>query len=187
MLKINVVIFFLVFATVVGANSIIDTENYRALTSDERSFRVGEPIVILVVESTRAQSSTGTEVNRNFGFGVDANRNNEWTYTGDATLNRQREGDGKTGRTGTATTTVSAIIEEVLPNGVLRIRGEHSLMINDENQKIRLSGQVRGQDISKENTISSHRIANANIEIIGDGSISEADRRGLFAWIFGWL
>ena len=46
------------------AESIIDVENYQGLTSDKRSFRVGEPLVILVVEATVAESSAGTGVSK---------------------------------------------------------------------------------------------------------------------------
>ena len=187
MYKISFVLVGLMLSLDGMANSIIDTENYKALTSDQRSFRVGEPIVILVVESTRAQSTTGTEVSKNFDVNLYANSDSGRSYSGSAGVNRNQDGDGKTARSGIATSTVSATISEVLPSGLLKIKGEHKLVINDESQTILVSGVVRAQDISKENTVISHRIADANIEIIGDGTISDADKPGIIARLFGWL
>ncbi len=168
------------------SNSLIDTENYQSLVSDKRSLQVGQPIVILVVESTSAQSTAGTDVSNTTNFKANSFDNIKQNGLGIGTSG-QDEGSGKTVRNGTATTRLSAVITEILPNGMIRITGEHNLLINDENQKILISGLAKVDDISKENTLVSNRIANAYIEIQGVGVINNAQRQGIIARVMSWL
>lgn len=63
------------------------------------------------------------------------------------------------------------IVEEVLP-GQFVVRGKRSVRVEGKDKQIYLSGIVRQEDISKENTIESHLIADAMIEIDGQ-SISK--------------
>ncbi len=168
------------------ANSLIDTNSYQGIAVDRRSYKVGEPIVILVIESTSAESSAGTGTGKSVDLGISAfdsvNVDNiGFGYSGN------KEGNGQTVRRGTATTTLSAVITEVLPNGMFKLKGEHNLVVNEENQKILINGYARLIDISKDNTLLSNRIANANIEIQGTGNVSRAQKDGLITKVFKWL
>ncbi len=165
---------------------LIDTENYQSLTSDSRSLLVGQPIVILVVESTSAQSTAGTDVSNSLNFQANSFDNVTRNSLGIG-ASGQDEGNGRTVRNGTATTRLSAVITETLPNGMVRIAGEHNLLINDENQKIIISGIAKIDDISKDNILISNRIANAFIEIQGVGVINNAQRQGIIARVMSWL
>lgn len=64
------------------------------------------------------------------------------------------------------------IIEEVLP-GQFVIRGKRTVKIEGTDKQIYLSGVIRQEDISKENTIASHLIADALIEIDGQALSKE--------------
>src|SRR5690606_32309413 len=157
-----------------------------SLTSDRRSLLVGQPIVILVVESTSAQSTAGTDVSTALNFQVNSFDNVAHNSLGIGASGRD-EGSGRTVRNGTATTRLSAVITETLLNGMVRIAGEHNLLINDENQKINISGIAKTDDISKDNILVSNRIANAFIEIQGVGVINNAQRQGIIARVMSWL
>jgi flagellar L-ring protein precursor FlgH len=56
-------------------------------------------------------------------------------------------------------------------------------MVNDEELHIYLSGVILPQDIAEDDTISSSRIADAEIEITGRGDLTDAQRRGWLAEI----
>jgi flagellar L-ring protein precursor FlgH len=73
------------------------------------------------------------------------------------------------------------------PNGNLRIEGEQSLIVNGERQKIRITGMVRPEDISAANTVWSNRIANADLELLGVGVVSESQRQSVLYRVFKWL
>ncbi len=170
----------------IAGEPIVDVDNYRALTSDHRAYRVGEPLVILVVESTVAESSAGTGIARDIEISAsdfDNTRENAVSLG----IGSRGNGEGQTIRKGKASTQLSARIVEVLPNNVFRIEGKQSLMINGEDQLITLSGIVRAYDISGDNTLMSNRIAGAQIEIHGRGDISKAQRQSLVTKVFQWM
>ena len=63
--------------------------------------------------------------------------------------------------------TLSATIVRVFPNGNLEIKGQKKLRITEGTEYIRLSGIIRPEDISTTNTVSSAKIAEAQIEYVG--------------------
>ena len=52
-----------------------------------------------------------------------------------------------------------------------------------EKQKIRVTGLVRPDDISSDNTIPSWRVADANIQLLGDGILTKKARPGVLTWL----
>ncbi len=186
MLKFRILLIVIAFCFNEGALAGLDIDNYQALTSDRRSFRVGEPVVILVVEATTAESSAGTGVSKSIDIDASAFDNVKSAGVG-LDISGSDDSAGQTVRRGRATTQLSAMITEVLPNNMYRITGKQHLVVNGEKQKITLSGLVRRDDISKNNTLMSNRIAEAQIEIDGVGDVSDAQNTGLIYKVFQWL
>lgn len=171
---------------VAHAESLIDVKSYRALTSDHRAYRIGEPIVILVIESTRAESTANTGVQNNVSisgsYGDDSNN-----YSAGVAVGGKNDGSGQTSRKGQATTQLSTRVTEIIGVGLFRIEGEHNLVVNGEHQRIVLSGIIRAEDIAKDNSILSNRIADAHVKIIGSGDVSDAQRQSILYKVFKWL
>lgn len=168
------------------AESLIDVKNYRALASDHRAYRIGEPIVILVVESTRAESAANTAAQSDVSL-AGSYSDNAGSHGGAFGLNGKNDGSGQTSRQGLAATQLSTRIAEITESGLFRIKGEHNLIVNGENQRIVLTGLIRAEDISKDNSILSNRIADAHIEIIGSGDVSDSQHQSILFKIFKWL
>lgn len=84
-------------------------------------------------------------------------------------------------------TQVSVQVVALEPDGSLRIEGMQTLTVNGENQRIRLKGLVRPQDVSAQNTVWSNRIANAELELDGVGIVSESQRQSAIYRLFKWL
>lgn len=172
--------------TVVRAESLIDVKSYRALTSDHRAYRIGEPIVILVIESTRAESTANTGVQNNVSisgsYGDDNNNHNAGVA-----ISGKNDGSGQTSRKGQATTQLSTRVTEIIGAGLFRIEGEHNLVVNGEHQRIVLSGIIRAEDITKDNSVLSNRIADAHVKIIGSGDVSDSQRQSILYKVFKWL
>jgi flagellar L-ring protein precursor FlgH len=76
------------------------------------------------------------------------------------------------------TTKMTATVTNVLPNGNLMIQGMREVVLNDEQQIIVLTGIVRPQDVSQDNTVLSTYIANARIEYTGSGVVTERQSPG---------
>ncbi|HLH05015.1 MAG TPA: flagellar basal body L-ring protein FlgH [Bryobacteraceae bacterium] len=99
-----------------------------------------------------------------------------------ANSNQSLTGDGTTSRTTTLTTTLSARVVDVLPNGYLVIAGSKTTMVNSENQVITLRGVIRPNDLSNANTVVSGNIAQMELKINGKGVVNDAIRRPNFLY-----
>lgn len=184
--RASVLLLLIAGGSLAHADSLIDASNYRALTSDRRAYRIGEPLVVLVVESTSAESAAGTGARADTAIGLQSFDNIKQNDVG-VGLGGHSDGSGQTSRRGRAFTQLSTRITEILPNGLFRIAGEQNLVVNGENQKVILSGVVRAEDINKDNTLVSNRIAEASIEIAGDGVIDDAQRQNIIYRVLSWL
>lgn len=175
-----------VLPTTALAQSLIDPDGYRALTGDRRGYQVGETLTVLVVESTRAESSAGTgaDSRTSIGGSLGTNTRDDRISLG---LQGNSDGSGQTSRRGQVRANVSVRIIEKLPEGLLRITGTQAVTINDERQQIRVDGLVRPDDISYENTVFSYRLAEAVIDIVGDGVITDAQKQNVFYRTLKWL
>lgn len=85
-------------------------------------------------------------------------------------------GEGSTRRNEELTLRVAATITEVLQNGVLRIEGSQEVRVNNEVRELLVSGYVRPEDISRQNSIVYDRIAAARISYGGRGLITDVQR-----------
>lgn len=95
---------------------------------------------------------------------------------------QQLQGQGTTSRESTLTTTVTAEVTDVLPNGNLVIQGRKEIMVNSEKQVITLRGIVRPDDLSPVNSISSDRVARMEILVNGRGVVNDATKRPFFLY-----
>ncbi len=169
-----------------GADEDMPFESYRALTSDMRSSRLGEPVIILVAEATVAESSAGTEFGKGVSLRASSNDNGAERGFG-VGLSGQDKGAGQTIRRGRAVTQISATITEILASDMLRIEGKKVLNINGEDQVITVAGVIRRSDIDSDNSIESSRISDAAIDIHGEGELSEAQRKSIIFRVLRWL
>jgi len=103
----------------------------------------------------------------------------------DATTNNQFRGQGATVRKGTLKGTISAMVQEVLPSGVLRIEGKKIISVNDEEQVMVISGLVRVRDIDSFNSVKSSQIANLRIDYFGNGVVNDVQTPGFLSQILG--
>jgi flagellar L-ring protein precursor FlgH len=101
--------------------------------------------------------------------------------------NQSSSGQGTTNQTGRLTTRLSAIVTEVFPNGTMRIEGKRQITVNKETQEFRMSGLIRRDDVTTDNTVKSELIADATIYAYGKGPISDRQRKGILTRILDWL
>lgn len=87
------------------------------------------------------------------------------------------KGSGETTRSTTLSTTVTSIVERVLPNGNLLLRGSKSIAVNSERQVVEVRGVIRPEDLLAGNSIPSDRVAMLDIKVNGKGVVGDAVRR----------
>lgn len=153
---------------------------------DSRARVVGDIVTVVVSEEATASSQAKTDASRShnqsagvlslpFVSGQLATRGIDLTTTGlaNTTSNRDFAGDAKTDRSDSLNASIAAVVKQVLPNGLLVIEGQREVVVNYEKQMLVISGIVRTEDISAQNTIPSSKIAEARIAYAGRGIVDE--------------
>ena len=161
------------------------------LYSDRKAFRVGDIITITLHERTSASKSANSQIDKdstaNLGltslFGAVPNTNNPFG-SGDLSLeagysgSRATKGDSKAAQGNTLTGSITVTVAEVLPNGIVAVRGEKWMTLNTGDELVRIAGLVRADDIATDNTVPSTRVADARITYSGTGSFADASQPG---------
>ncbi|MGE0410099.1 MAG: flagellar basal body L-ring protein FlgH [Amphiplicatus sp.] len=91
----------------------------------------------------------------------------------DASSNSTTNGDGSIKRQEKVTLQVAATVVGVLPNGHMVIAGNQEMRVNSELRDLQVAGVIRPEDISRRNTITYEKIADARILYGGRGSITD--------------
>jgi hypothetical protein len=78
----------------------------------------------------------------------------------------------------TLTGSITVTVAEVLPNGIIAVRGEKWMTLNTGEELVRIAGMVRADDIATDNTVPSTRVADARITYSGTGSFADASQPG---------
>lgn len=160
--------------------------------SVSKSFKVGDIITIIILETTTAVQKAGTDTNisDNLSTTLDhtiARLGIQPSNYLKATAGNTYKGLGGTTRTSNVTAKIAAVVVKVLPNGNLLITGDHKIEVNDEVQTIQISGMIRPKDVTLYNTIYSYQVAGANVSIKGKGDVAEAEKPGFMTRFFNWL
>lgn len=170
------------------------------LFADARAYQVADIVVVQVEEKADAKRSSDTDVARDSKSGLsvtalpvigplaalalpDMNVDVSGTGASDSVF----KSGGKTGRTESLVATVPAVVQQVLPNGNLIVEGHRVVLVNEEEQHLYVSGIVRPIDIDQDNSVKSSKLAEAEIEFVGRGILTDNAKQGWFSRYFGWI
>jgi len=104
-------------------------------------------------------------------------------YTSDAEF----AGGGSINNAETITAQVSVKVVDVLPNGNMVIEGTLRTAFSGEKQDAVVRGTVRPDDVMANNTLYSYNIADATIQFLSKGTITDAQRKGWFTKVWDKL
>jgi flagellar L-ring protein precursor FlgH len=162
----------------------------QAITADRKASRVGDILTVVVQESASNQSSqrTTTDSGSNVDAGVE-----QWLFplaaskmgTHNGALpgiklggTNDFTGGGQTSASQNLTARAAVLVTAVLPNGNLVIEGARRVTYDGETQHVVLHGVVRGEDVSSGNIVFSSNIADARVEFINEGTLTDAKKKG---------
>lgn len=180
--------------------SLFDEGSSQMLFADGRARRVGDIVIINIVETTSGKNKAETKTDResSIDLGVSAlfgaskasplGPINAGIMTGSvgaspllkAGSTSDFEGTGETKRENNITATVAARVLRVHPGGVLELEGARETRVNDETQYLVVTGLARSRDISSDNTILSTQLADARIDYHGKGVVTDKQKPGWF-------
>ncbi len=176
--------------------SLYDPDGANLLFADSRARHVGDIVLIKVVETTLAKNKASTTADKesttDLGVSAFLGRDSLPLIPGaevgadsmvSAKSTSDFEGDGETKRESSITTTVAARVTRVLGGGMLEVVGARETRVNGETQIVLVQGVARDRDIDADNTIKSTSLAEAKIELYGDGVLAEKQRPGWLARI----
>lgn len=155
------------------------------LYTDQQATRVGDIITVIFDEEYQSSKSAETVADK-------SSTNNMsvpslmgtvpgWknlTLDSNTTNDRQFSGTGEADRSNSLSGQISVTVADILPNGILKIRGEKWLTLSEGDEYIRISGLIRPQDITPDNTVPSSKVADARISFGGRGSLNNSTKQG---------
>lgn len=166
--------------------SIYNEATYESLAADKKSFTLGQSLTVLIFEQASAATTAATDTNRSNDVSASATINDR-TEGGSIGFENRFEGGGTITRTGRLMASVTVTIVGMTEAGELLIEGGQDIKLNNETQNIHLSGRVRAEDISADNTVISNRVADAVITYKGDGLLGKRQKPGFITRFFNWI
>ncbi len=171
-----------------GNGSIYQAGFERSWFENVRARRVGDILVVNLVEDTEAKHANKGGVSRSnntsitnptvfgkqLGFDLGSSLESNTSFEGDADNTQEHQFSGS----------LSVMVTEVLTNGYMRVRGEKRVGMTGGNEYVRVSGIVRPEDINVDNSIDSTKIADATLVYMGDGTTTMATTMGWLAKFF---
>jgi len=163
------------------------------LFDDNRANKVGDIVMVSVTETTTGKhkaDTTATKTNSNsytigtkpgglyktasglvpgalgLGGGVATTSDSSLTAT------------GETKAESNLTAIVATRVIRMLPGKVMQVEGARQIRINDETQILVVRGLVRQRDIDSKNSVPSSALADARIEVYGQGALSDKQHSG---------
>ena len=170
-----------------GVSGGVFTGDAVPLTSDSRAYRVGDAVTVILQETTQASKRAGTSFSKGSSVGVSPIGALGKTFgkTGiDIAADRSFEGAATSTQQNALSGALTVVVQEVLPNGLLRVAGEKNLTLNQGEEFVRLKGYVRAADIDADNQVSSLRVANARIAYSAKGALADANTPGWLTRFF---
>ncbi len=170
------------------------------LFADSRARRVGDIVVVNIMESSQATNSATTDADKesNNDYGIPSFFGKTsipfvpmlaggltapvgaGTSVFQTTSNSDHAASGQTSRSNSVVSSIASRVIKVLPGGILQLEGVRQTRVNEETQYMVISGTIRARDIAADNTIMSTQMADANIQFYGQGVLADKQKPGWF-------
>lgn len=158
----------------------------KSFFNDPRASRIGDVITVNVSTADAAKLSNTTSRSRSNTdnasmdnlFGLESVLPSAMDPSSLVKMgsDMSNSGTGAVARSESINLTLAALVAQVLPNGNLVIDGHQQVRVNNELRDMRVSGIVRREDITQNNTVNLTQIAEARISYGGKGLVSDVQQ-----------
>ncbi len=170
----------------VPSGSLFRPATYRPGFEDARARLPGDIVTIQITERVTASQNSSASIDRSadVSAGITAFPFLKGATLGKLDVGAQSDnkfsGDGKNQANNTFNGSITATVQEVLPNGHLLVVGEKQIGVNANVDVMRFSGTIDPRTIRPGNVVASTQVANARIESRNRGAQGDA-------MVIGWL
>ncbi|HEX2861438.1 MAG TPA: flagellar basal body L-ring protein FlgH [Lacunisphaera sp.] len=180
----------------VQAGSLWPADGQKSMFSDRRASRAGDILTVVVSETANASSAQTKSSNRDSSledaigqFIFSAATSGRLTSGGElpatnATGKSSYSGGGQVNNSQSLSARAAVLVTDVLPNGNLVIEGARMVTFSGETQYVVLHGLVRPEDVSSANTVFSSNVADARVEFLSEGNLTDAQKRGWLSKLY---
>lgn len=159
---------------------------------DPKRIKKHDLLTVIVREESDSQTKATTDTKKNADFNAVLNQYlylqglNVHTRTPqnppqlDFSAERNFKGEGTVDRSDSMTARIQAEVIDVKPNGTLVIQATKQIKMDEEEIKMTLTGVVRAEDITIDNSVLSTQLADLNLAKTTKGAARDASKRG---WI----
>ncbi|HHU60471.1 MAG: flagellar basal body L-ring protein FlgH [Bacillota bacterium] len=185
---LNLIVLMLIVSVNASANSLFPVDG-TSMFQDKKARNPGDLVTVIIVEQAQARQNANTnagkesEVSVGPGVGVLADLIPLLKVGGGDSF----KSDGSTSRGGSLQAKLTTKVVETYPNNTMKIEGRQKILINGDEQEIVISGLVRNQDVTPDNTVLSTFVADAEIAFLGTGIVADKNNPGIITRIFNWL
>jgi flagellar L-ring protein FlgH len=153
------------------------------MVADYKARRVNDVVTLVVFENTTAQSTGDVATSRATTTAASITALPGKLKTGGvnplfgSNSSNTLAGKGETSAGSNITTTLSARVIALLPDGDMVVEAERRVDINSQHETMVVRGVLRPGDVGPNNTAPSTALANLEIELKGKGVVSDSIRR----------
>ncbi|BBL88111.1 flagellar basal body L-ring protein FlgH [Vibrio rotiferianus] len=175
-----------------ATGSLFSADHISDLYDDSKPRGVGDIITVTLDETTSATKSANADMSKSNDStmdplsvgGQELQVGGKYNFSYDLSNSNTFAGDASSKQSNSISGYITVEVIEVLANGNLVIRGEKWMTLNTGDEYVRLSGTIRPDDISFDNTIASNRVSNARIQYSGTGIQQDMQEPGFLARFF---
>lgn len=174
---------------VVAGPTLWKPEVSRSMFADKRARAVGDVITVVIQESTSSTKENSTKTSKSSGIDTAIDT---FLYSPGASKfltkggqmpavklggKTQFDGGGAINNSEKITARFAVRVVDALPGDVLLIEGRRQTKISGETTDAVLRGFVRVEDITSNNSVFSYQIADATIQYVSKGVVSDSQRK----------
>lgn len=175
-----------------STGAIYQASTSMSLFEDIKAKRVGDILTIVLNERTNAEKKADTTVDKSSETGIGVPKLFGQTVPeleNSISAGHKFETEGDSKQSNKLEGSITVTVARVLSNGNLVVQGEKWITLNQGSEYVRFRGIIRPTDIDPRNTISSTRVANAEIIYGGDGAVADSSSMGWLTRFFNssWM
>jgi flagellar L-ring protein precursor FlgH len=173
----------------------------RSLYSDVRAWKVGDLLTVQINQSVLINQQASTKAQKNVLLQIPGLLEMFWNWLQNTiaglvvptTLTSQIKYADKVTPTGNLqrqnkiVAVVTVEVKKILPNGNFYIEGYQKVRVDGNEMTIKISGFVRPEDVSSDNSVDISKVGNAVVEISYGGPEGEKQTPGIITRILQWL